>query len=88
MRRIRRLEKTYPELVRTIQSMARQVDPGPKQAAAPPPKSSSPTRSTWEHHTINDNIELHVRRPLSRDDDRRVRELLDQAFTLFSREEK
>ena len=88
MRRIRSLEKTYPDLVRTIQSMARQVDPGSKQAAAPPAKSSSPTRSTWEHHTINDNIELHVRRPLSRDDDRRVRELLDQAFTLFSREEK
>jgi DNA-binding transcriptional MerR regulator len=43
-------------------------------------------RSMWERHTITEDIELHVRRPLSRDQDRRMRDLLKHAHQLFFEE--
>jgi DNA-binding transcriptional MerR regulator len=41
-------------------------------------------RSTWERIVISDDVELHVRRPLSREDNRRVEKLLEQAFRILT----
>jgi DNA-binding transcriptional MerR regulator len=43
-------------------------------------------RSTWERIVISADVELHVRRPLSREDNRRVEKLLEQAFRILSRD--
>ncbi len=47
-------------------------------------KPTAHTRSAWERHTITEDIELHIRRPLSRAQDKRVRELIAHAQTLLS----
>ncbi|RKT38048.1 MerR family transcriptional regulator [Thiocapsa rosea] len=52
---------------------------GADEAAA----SKTPTRSTWERITLHPDIELHVRRPLARADQRRLEALLEQAKRLF-----
>jgi DNA-binding transcriptional MerR regulator len=52
---------------------------GTDEAAA----SKTPTRSTWERITLHPDIELHVRRPLARADQRRLEALLEQAKQLF-----
>jgi hypothetical protein len=41
-------------------------------------------RSTWERITLHPDIELHVRRPLARADQRRLERLLADAQRLFS----
>ncbi len=41
-------------------------------------------RSTWERHQLTADVEFHVRRPLSEDDNRRVRRLLAFATDLFA----
>ena len=47
--------------------------------AAPPGPGDKPSlgqRSTWEHVVITPDIELHLRRPLSRRDNRMVERLI------------
>jgi DNA-binding transcriptional MerR regulator len=44
----------------------------------------TPERSTWERIAVHPAIELHVRRPLSRADQRRLEALLEQAQRLFA----
>ncbi len=39
-------------------------------------ESHAPERSQWERHALGPNIELHVRRPLSRIEQRRVERLI------------
>ena len=39
-------------------------------------ESHVPERSQWERHALGPNIELHVRRPLSRLEQRRVERLI------------
>jgi len=51
---------------------------------APSPASRQPTRSNWERIVVHPDIELHVRRPLARSDQRRLDELLEQAQRLFN----
>jgi DNA-binding transcriptional MerR regulator len=46
----------------------------------------SPTRSQWDRVSLTPDIEIHVRRPLSRDDNRRVERLLDAAHAIFEEE--
>jgi hypothetical protein len=41
-------------------------------------------RSTWERIALHPDIELHVRRPLARADQRRLDRLLAEAQRLFS----
>lgn len=53
---------------------------------APPPIARQSHRSTWERITLHPDIELHVRRPLARADQRRLDALLEQALRLFSTE--
>ena len=51
----------------------------------PSPKPAS-ERSQWERIALADDIELHVRRPLSRDANRRLERLLEQARRIFEEE--
>jgi DNA-binding transcriptional MerR regulator len=58
--------------------------PEPTATSAPPPTAQQPHRSTWERIALHPDIELHVRRPLARADQRRLDALLEQAQRLFS----
>ena len=51
--------------------------------AADAPRTPFPARSTWERIVLHPDLELHVRRPLARADQRRLDELLEQARRLF-----
>jgi DNA-binding transcriptional MerR regulator len=64
------------------------AEPAPVVAEKRAPSSSSPQgqRSTWERIVISADVELHVRRPLSREDNRRVEKLLEQAFRILTRD--
>jgi DNA-binding transcriptional MerR regulator len=52
----------------------------------PGQQSTRSTRSTWERIPIAPDVELHVRRPLSREQNRQVERLLDAARDLFAEE--
>jgi DNA-binding transcriptional MerR regulator len=54
--------------------------------AAPLPPTTPPGRSHWERHTISDGIELHVRRPLSRAEQRQLDKLMAAARHIFTDE--
>lgn len=60
--------------------------PEPAATPAPPPIARQPHRSNWERITLHPDIELHVRRPLARADQRRLDALLEQAERLFGAE--
>jgi len=51
---------------------------------APDPQSC--TRSQWERIALSPEIELHIRRPLSRDQNRRMERLLASAREIFKEE--
>ena len=51
----------------------------PQHAPEPSVRPSSQGRSQWEHISLAPDVELHVRRPLTRDTNRRVERLLDLA---------
>ena len=52
-----------------------------------PGQARTPGRSTWERYSLTPEIELHVKRPLSRVADRRLKTLLQHARDLYSKEE-
>ncbi len=58
-------------------------------AVAPPPEppamasASAVQRSTWEHYTLAKDIELHVRRPLDLQTNRRLERLIEAARAIF-----
>lgn len=47
------------------------------------PVSNSPGRSQWERFTLADGMELHVRRPLARSDQRQLERLMAAARNIF-----
>jgi hypothetical protein len=51
-----------------------------------PVESPAELRSTWERIPLAPDVELHVRRPLSRSHNRLVDRLIDHARHLFSEE--
>jgi Ca-activated chloride channel family protein len=62
----------------------------PRPATAPPPPAPAPapselqlSRSTWERIAIDTNMELHIRRPLSVAENRRLDRLLAAIATIF-----
>lgn len=60
--------------------------PAPRPAPAPQPPAASTgfgARSTWDHHVLHRDIELHVRRPLDPAANRKLERLLELARTLF-----
>lgn len=54
--------------------------------AAEPIKHKKETRSTWERVSLSPDVELHVRRPLSREQNKLVERLLEDARRLFQEE--
>ncbi len=57
-----------------------------EQAAPEPPSSSTPARSQWDRITLIPDVELHVRRPLTRHHNRLVDRLIATARQLFEEE--
>lgn len=55
-------------------------------APAPPGKPPALVRSQWEHFALAPDVELHVRRPVSREDNRRIERLLEAARRIFNEE--
>ena len=47
---------------------------------------SAPQRSLWERFNLAPDVELHVRRPVSREDNRKLERLLDAARQIFNEE--
>jgi len=75
-----------------VQSVLRGVSPrivaeSRERHLASPTRGHTPpnevTRATWEHVILNDDIELHIRRPLSRLRNRQVEKLLAAARDLL-----
>jgi DNA-binding transcriptional MerR regulator len=66
--------------------------PRPAAPAMPAPSAAAPAtpagRSQWERHTFAEGIELHVRRPLSRVEQRQVDKLMAAAKQIFSADEQ
>lgn len=52
-------------------------------APEPPPPLPEPARSQWERVSLTPDVELHVRRPLSRYQNRQVDRLLEAARQIF-----
>jgi DNA-binding transcriptional MerR regulator len=57
----------------------------PAPDAAPP---IEPSRSQWDRYTLTDGIELNVRRPLARTEQRMLARLLDAARKIFDTSEE
>lgn len=57
---------------------------GPQE---PPIRQTTPVKSQWERISLAPDVELHVRRPLTREANRRVEKLLDLARQILQEEE-
>jgi DNA-binding transcriptional MerR regulator len=79
------------DYVRAVLSGAAGGEYGHSQSEAPTrPATSQPTmveRAHWERIALTPDIEVHVRRPLSRQDNQRLEKLLERARALLSGEE-
>jgi DNA-binding transcriptional MerR regulator len=62
--------------------------PGPEPGAAEPPGSAVSTRSQWERVSLSPDIELHIRRPLSRLENKRVERLIVIAREVLREDER
>jgi len=74
-------------LSKTPDSAPKKDDRADQEPPAAAPQASSdglPARSTWERIPLHTDIELHVRRPLARANQRRLEALLEQARRLFA----
>lgn len=58
----------------------------PRTPAAETSSSTAPGRSQWERFTLDEGIELHVRRPLTRLQQRRLDRLIGAASEIFEEE--
>ena len=72
-------------------SYASPVRPRMSVASANLPRDQSrslpaPQRSQWERFTLAPDVELHVRRPVSREDNRKLDRLLEAARQIFNEE--
>jgi len=81
----------------TREVLARQPLPSSPGSVSPPPTAAVPMaslpeprpaadRAQWERISLTRDVEVHVRRPLSREDNRRVDKLLEQARAIFREE--
>ena len=63
--------------------------PAPAAAAVAPqwtvakPQTTEPERSQWERILLDPDIEFHIRRPMTRSDNKRVARLIEYARQLF-----
>ena len=73
-----------------IRDVLRERDVGshpPRQSRPMAPPRPASQRSQWERISLADDIELHVRRPLTRDANRRLEKLLQAARHIFEEEQ-
>jgi len=61
--------------------------PSSSPRTGPVPRPAAADRAQWERIALTPDIEVHVRRPLSREDNRRLEKLLEKAQELFRGEE-
>jgi DNA-binding transcriptional MerR regulator len=78
-------------LAESAPSIALSKSGAPRPAAPAMPAMAAreavpPARSQWERHTFADGIELHIRRPLSRVEQRQVDKLMAAARQIFAAE--
>lgn len=66
---------------------ARSAPPATPPATPQPGRPTVAARAQWERIALSPDIEIHIRRPLSREDNRRVEKLLERAQELFRGEE-
>ena len=59
---------------------------GSAPAPHPQPAGTAEKRSTWERIVLAPDVEIHVRRPLSREQNRQLERLMEVARNLFSEE--
>ncbi len=76
------------EYVRRVLSegvgIVKAAEPAPfATRSARPPKPPAVVRSQWERFNLAPDVELHVRRPGSREDQRRIDRLLEAAREIF-----
>jgi DNA-binding transcriptional MerR regulator len=58
--------------------------PNPPPPSLPPPaRPAAADRAQWERIALTPDVEVHVRRPLSREDNRRLEKLLEKGRELF-----
>jgi len=60
----------------------------PAPTALPSGPATTPVRAQWERLAIAPDVELHVRRPLTREANRRVEQLISIARHIFEEEKK
>ena len=65
-------------------SPASPASPASSASAAPTPLSRPAGRSTWDHVALSRDVELHVRRPLTREQNRQVEQLMEAARHIFT----
>ena len=58
-----------------------------RTTAATTAPAAAPARSQWERYTLADGMELHIRRPLSRVEQKQFEKLMAAARTVFSETE-
>jgi DNA-binding transcriptional MerR regulator len=82
---------TGPEAEVRSARLARPSNPSapsaPLSEPGPPARPTAVDRAHWERIALTPDIELHVRRPLSRQDNQRLERLLESARALLSGEE-
>ena len=72
---------SYASPVRSRMSVASANLPRDQSQSLP-----APQRSQWERFTLAPDVELHVRRPVSREDNRKLDRLLEAARQIFNEE--
>jgi DNA-binding transcriptional MerR regulator len=75
---------------RSSPAPARGAKPGTHRTAAAlpsPPRPPATDRAQWERIALSPDVEIHVRRPLSREDNRRLEKLIAEAHALFGKEQ-
>ena len=59
----------------------------PALSGAPSAPASMQHRSQWDRHSLSPDVELHVRRPVSREENRRIERLIEAARRIFNEEQ-
>jgi DNA-binding transcriptional MerR regulator len=70
----------------TFSAIFRHVMPAEPSQTAQVTQQSRTTRSTWDRIPLAPDVELHIRRPLSREQNRQVERLIEAARDLFAEE--
>jgi DNA-binding transcriptional MerR regulator len=68
------------DYARSVLGQSARPGKGPTTAVAAPSKPAfASDRSTWERIVLSPDVELHIRRPLTREDNRRIEQVLEFA---------